>query len=450
MKPFSRVLIANRGEIALRIIRACRELGIETVAIYSEADRGARYLELADETVCIGPAPSLQSYLDIPKIISAAEITDVEAIHPGYGFLAENAQFAEICQSCHIQFIGPTVENIRQLGDKAAARELAMQLGVPVVPGSPDIVRDEEEALRIARDLGYPVLIKAVAGGGGRGMRVARNDASLVSGFHQARAEAQASFKNPDVYIEKYIDKPRHVEVQILADSYGEVIHLGERDCSLQRRHQKLVEEAPSPVVDEDLRKRLGESAVALSRGANYRGAGTIEFLLDQDGDFFFIEMNTRIQVEHPVTEMVTGVDLLREQILVAAGAPLKIRQDEVELRGSCIECRINAENPADNFKPSPGTITQFIPPGGYGVRLDSHVYAGYKIPSSYDSLIGKLIVHRESREEAITTMRRALYEFVIEGVFTTVPFQREIMRHYHFIQGNIDTGFLEEYFLSS
>ncbi len=450
MKPFSRVLIANRGEIALRIIRACRELGIETVAIYSEADRGARYLELADETVCIGPAPSLQSYLDIPKIISAAEITDVEAIHPGYGFLAENAQFAEICQSCHIQFIGPTVENIRQLGDKAAARELAMQLGVPVVPGSPDIVRDEEEALRIARDLGYPVLIKAVAGGGGRGMRVARNDASLVSGFHQARAEAQASFKNPDVYIEKYIDKPRHVEVQILADSYGEVIHLGERDCSLQRRHQKLVEEAPSPVVDEDLRKRLGESAVALSRGANYRGAGTIEFLLDQDGDFFFIEMNTRIQVEHPVTEMVTGVDLLREQILVAAGAPLKIRQDEVELRGSCIECRINAENPADNFKPSPGTITQFIPPGGYGVRLDSHVYAGYKIPSSYDSLIGKLIVHRESREEAITTMRRALDEFVIEGVFTTVPFQREIMRHYHFIQGNIDTGFLEEYFLSS
>jgi len=450
MKPFSRVLIANRGEIALRIIRACRELGIETVAIYSEADRGARYLELADETVCIGPAPSLQSYLDIPKIISAAEITDVEAIHPGYGFLAENAQFAEICQSCHIQFIGPTVENIRQLGDKAAARELAMQLGVPVVPGSPDIVRDEEEALRIARDLGSPVLIKAVAGGGGRGMRVARNDASLVSGFHQARAEAQASFKNPDVYIEKYIDKPRHVEVQILADSYGEVIHLGERDCSLQRRHQKLVEEAPSPVVDEDLRKRLGESAVALSRGANYRGAGTIEFLLDQDGDFFFIEMNTRIQVEHPVTEMVTGVDLLREQILVAAGAPLKIRQDEVELRGSCIECRINAENPADNFKPSPGTITQFIPPGGYGVRLDSHVYAGYKIPSSYDSLIGKLIVHRESREEAITTMRRALDEFVIEGVFTTVPFQREIMRHYHFIQGNIDTGFLEEYFLSS
>ncbi len=450
MKPFSRVLIANRGEIALRIIRACRELGIETVAIYSEADRGARYLELADETVCIGPAPSLQSYLDIPKIISAAEITDVEAIHPGYGFLAENAQFAEICQSCHIQFIGPTVENIRQLGDKAAARELALQLGVPIVPGSPDIVRDEEEALRIARDIGYPVLIKAVAGGGGRGMRVARNDASLVSGFHQARAEAQASFKNPDVYIEKYIDKPRHVEVQILADSYGEVIHLGERDCSLQRRHQKLVEEAPSPVVDEALRRRLGDSAVALARGANYRGAGTIEFLLDQDGDYFFIEMNTRIQVEHPVTEMVTGVDLLREQILVAAGAPLQIRQDEVEIRGACIECRINAENPADNFKPSPGTITQFIPPGGFGVRLDSHVYSGYKIPSSYDSLIGKLIVHRESREAAITTMRRALDEFVIEGVFTTVPFQREIMRHYHFIQGNIDTGFLEEYFLSS
>jgi len=448
-KPFSRVLVANRGEIALRIIRACRELGIETVAVYSEADRDAPYLALADEKVCIGPGPSLQSYLDIPKIISAAEITDVEAIHPGYGFLSENAQFAEICQSCHIQFIGPTVENIRQLGDKASARELAQKHGVPIVPGSKQVVRDEDEALRVARDLGYPVLIKAVAGGGGRGMRVARNDASFASGFHQARAEAQAAFKNPDVYIERYIDKPRHIEIQILADSYGEVIHLGERDCSLQRRHQKLVEEAPSPAVGEDLRRRIGECAVALARGAEYRGAGTIEFLLDQDGDFYFIEMNTRIQVEHPVTEMVTGVDLVREQILVAAGTPLRYRQEDVVIRGASIECRINAENAADGFKPSPGTITRYIPPGGYGVRLDSHVHAGYTIPSCYDSLIGKLIVHRESREEAIHTMRRALDEFVIEGVHTTIPFLREIFRHYHFVQGNLHTGFIEEYFLN-
>jgi len=448
-KPFSRVLIANRGEIALRIIRACRELGIETVAVYSEADRNAAYLALADETVCIGPGPSLQSYLDIPKIISAAEITDVEAIHPGYGFLSENAQFAEICQSCHIQFIGPTVENIRQLGDKANARELAKKFGVPIVPGSKDVVRDEDEALRVARDLGYPVLIKAVAGGGGRGMRVARNDASFASGFHQARAEAQAAFKNPDVYIERYIDKPRHVEIQILADSYGEVVHLGERDCSLQRRHQKLVEEAPSPAVGEDLRRRIGECAVRLARGAEYRGAGTIEFLLDQDGEFYFIEMNTRIQVEHPVTEMVTGIDLVREQILVAAGTPLRFRQEDVVIRGASIECRINAENAADGFKPSPGTITRYIPPGGFGVRLDSHVHAGYTIPSCYDSLIGKLIVHRESREEAIHTMRRALDEFVIEGVHTTIPFLRQIFRHYHFVQGNLHTGFIEEYFLN-
>ena len=452
MKPFSRVLIANRGEIALRVIRACRELGIETVAVYSEADRGAPYLDLADESVCIGPAPSLQSYLDIPKIISAAEITDVEAIHPGYGFLSENAQFAEICQSCHIQFIGPTVENIRQLGDKAAARELAMKVGVPCVPGSKDILKDEDEALKIAREIGYPVLIKAVAGGGGRGMRVARNDASLVNAFHQARAEAQSAFKNPDVYMEKYIDKPRHVEVQILADSYGEVVHLGERDCSMQRRHQKLVEEAPSPAVDDDLRRRLGESAVELARGADYRGAGTIEFLLDQDDNYYFIEMNTRIQVEHPVTEMITGIDLVKEQILVAAGSPMRFRQEDVQFRGASIECRINAENAADGFKPSPGTITKFVPPGGYGVRLDTHVCAGYKIPSSYDSMIAKVIVHRDTREEAILTMRRALDEFVIEGpgIHTTIPFLREIFRHYHFVQGNIDTGFLEEYFLTS
>lgn len=450
MKPFSRVLIANRGEIALRVLRACSELGIETVVVYSEADRNASYLDLADEKVCIGPAPSLQSYLDIPSIISAAEITDVEAIHPGYGFLSESAQFAEICQSCHIQFIGPTVENIRQLGDKANAREMAMAAGIPVVPGSKDVVADEEEALRVAHEIQYPVLIKAVAGGGGRGMRIAHNDASLVQGFHSARSEAQIAFKNSDVYIERLIEKPRHVEVQILADSYGEVIHLGERDCSLQRRHQKLVEESPSPAVDDDLRRQLGDAAVRLSRASDYRGAGTVEFLLDPDDNFYFIEMNTRIQVEHPITEMVTGIDLVKEQILVAAGSPLRQKQEDIVLEGCSIECRINAENPAEGFKPCPGTITRFNPPGGPGVRFDSHVYQGYTIPSTYDSLLGKLIVYRSTREEAISTMRRALDEFLLEGVDTTVPFYKEVFRHFHYIKGNFDTGFIEDYFLDS
>ncbi|HIA27361.1 MAG TPA: acetyl-CoA carboxylase biotin carboxylase subunit [Planctomycetes bacterium] len=450
MKPFSRILIANRGEIALRILRACSELGIETVVVYSEADRDANYLNLADETICIGPAASLQSYLDIPSIISAAEITDVEAIHPGYGFLSESAQFAEICQSCHIQFIGPTVENIRQLGDKAKAREMAMAAGIPVVPGSKEVVPDEEEALRIAHDIQYPVLIKAVAGGGGRGMRIAHTDASMVQGFHGARSEAQIAFKNPDVYIEKLIEKPRHVEIQILADSYGEVIHLGERDCSLQRRYQKLVEESPSPAVDDALRRELGEAAIRLSSTCGYRGAGTVEFLLDQDDNYYFIEMNTRIQVEHPITEMVTGIDLVKEQILVASGNPLRQKQEDIVLQGCSIECRINAEDPAEGFKPCPGTITRFIPPGGPGVRFDSHVYAGYKIPSTYDSLLGKLIVHRSSREEAISTMRRALDEFLLEGVETTIPLYKEIFRHFHYTKGNFDTGFIEEYFLDS
>jgi len=450
MKPFSRILVANRGEIALRIIRACRELGIETVVVYSEADRGAGYLDFADDKICIGPAASVHSYLDISKIIAAAEISNVEAIHPGYGFLSESPQFAEICQSCNLQFIGPTVENIRQLGDKAAARELAKKVGVPVVPGSPGVIADEQEALVVAREIGFPVLVKAVAGGGGRGMRVARDESSFGQAFQAAGSEAEVAFKNSDVYIEKYIEKPRHIEIQVMADSYGSVIHLGERDCSLQRRHQKLLEESPSPAVDDDLRGRMGKSAIDLTLAADYRGAGTIEFLLDPDGSFFFIEMNTRIQVEHPVTEMVTGIDLVQEQIRVAGGAPLRYRQEDVRIQGHCIECRINAEDPSNGFAPSPGKIGEFRVPGGMGVRFDSHVYSGYTVPSTYDSLLGKLIVHRENREEAIRTMRRALDEFVIEGVHTTIPFYREVLKHFHFVKGNLDTGFIEEYLIDS
>jgi len=367
MKPFSRILVANRGEIAQRVIRACRELGIESVAVYSEADRHASYLDLADQKVCIGPAASLHSYLDISKIIAAAEITDVEAIHPGYGFLSENPQFAEICQSCRIQFIGPTVENIRQLGDKAMARELAMASEVPVVPGSPEIVPDEDEGLRISREIGFPVLIKAVAGGGGRGMRIAREESTFVAAYQAARSEAANAFKNSDVYIEKLIEKPRHVEIQVLADSYGSVVHLGERDCSLQRRHQKLVEESPSPAVDEELRTRMGDSAINLAKAAGYRGAGTVEFLLDREGNYYFIEMNTRIQVEHPVTEMVTGIDLVQEQIRIASGVPLRFRQEDIKIKGHAMECRINAEDPTRGFAPSPGRIDDFRAPGGMG-----------------------------------------------------------------------------------
>ncbi|MDG2084067.1 MAG: acetyl-CoA carboxylase biotin carboxylase subunit [Planctomycetota bacterium] len=450
MKPFSRILVANRGEIAQRVIRACKELGIESVAVYSEADRNASYLDLADHKVCIGPPPSLNSYLDISKIIAAAEITDVEAIHPGYGFLSENPQFAEICQSCRIQFIGPTVENIRQLGDKAMAREIAMKSGVPVVPGSPEIVPDEDQGLEVARQIGFPVLIKAVAGGGGRGMRIAREESSFVAAYQAARAEAANAFKNSDVYIEKLIEKPRHVEIQILADSYGSVIHLGERDCSLQRRHQKLVEESPSPAVDDALRAKMGESAVNLARASEYRGAGTVEFLLDREGNYYFIEMNTRIQVEHPVTEMVTGVDLVQEQIRIASGEPLRYQQEDIKIKGHAMECRINAEDPSRGFAPSPGKILDFRAPGGMGVRLDSHVYSGYTVPSNYDSLLGKLIVHRDTREEAILTMRRALEEFKIEGINTTIPFYSEVLQHFHFVKGNLDTGFIEEYLIDA
>jgi acetyl-CoA carboxylase biotin carboxylase subunit len=448
VKKFSRILIANRGEIALRILRACKELDIETVAVYSEADQNLMHLEFADETICIGPGPSLQSYLDIPKIISAAEITDVDAIHPGYGFLAENAHFAEVCKSCHIEFIGPSVPAIRLLGDKEKAKELARKNDVPCVPGNEGVLKTEKAALDVAREVGYPVIIKAVAGGGGRGMRIAHNDVSLVTGFLQARVEAEAAFNNPDVYIEKLIEKPRHVEIQILADQYGEVIHLGERDCSLQRRHQKIIEESPSPGLPPETRQAMGEAAKKLALAAGYSNAGTVEFLLDRDGRHYFIEVNTRIQVEHPVTEMVTGIDLIKEQIRLASGERLGYTQDDVQLRGAAIECRINAEDPANNFKPSPGLVSRFRAPGGYGVRVDTHLYSGYKVPPHYDSMIGKLIVHQADRGEAIASMRRALDELAIEGIATNIPLLKEIFRHFHFLRGKVTTGFIEEYFM--
>ena len=448
MKKFSRILIANRGEIALRILRACRELGIESVIVYSEADKDAGYIDLADRSVCIGPGPSQQSYLEISKIISAAEIMDVDAIHPGYGFLAENVQFAEICKSCHIEFIGPGVEAISFLGDKGKARELARKVGVPCVPGSTGILNNEDEALDIAREIGYPVIVKAVAGGGGRGMRVAHNDISLQNGYAQARTEAETVFNNPDVYLEKYVEKPRHVEIQILADVHGEVVHLGERDCSLQRRHQKLIEESPSPGLPPEVRDQMGDAAKKLVQAAGYTNAGTVEFIVDRDFNFYFIEVNTRIQVEHPVTEMVTGIALIKEQIRLASGEPLGMTQDDIQLKGVAIECRINAENPADGFRPCPGRSEEFRAPGGFGVRLDSHVYSGYTVPSYYDSMIAKLIVYQETREEAINCMKRCLDEFVIEGISTTIPLAKDIFKHLNFVAGKVNTGFIEEYFL--
>ena len=444
---FSRILIANRGEIALRVIRACKEMGIETVAVYSEKDADAVYLRYADETVCIGPSPSSSSYLDIPRIISAAEITDVEAIHPGYGFLAENPHFAEVCRSCGIEFIGPSGESIHLVGDKERARELARSIGVPVVPGSDSPLDSENKALQVAHEIGFPVIVKAAMGGGGRGMRVAHNDISLINGFLAARAEAEAAFNDSTLYIEKYIERPRHVEFQILADREGNVIHLGERDCSLQRRHQKLIEESPCPILTDDLRQRMGDDAVKIARAAGYTGAGTVEFLLDSRLQPFFIEMNARIQVEHPVTEMVTGLDLVKEQIRIAAGQKLKTSQEDVRIQGVAIESRINAEDPADNFKPSPGKVGIFFPPGGIGVRVDTHIYTGYTVSSHYDSLIAKLIVHRPTRGGAIRCMRRALDEFVVEGIKTTIPMLQDIFSHLHFIRGEVDTGFIEEYF---
>jgi acetyl-CoA carboxylase biotin carboxylase subunit len=441
---FQRILIANRGEIALRVIRACRDLGIEVVAVFSEADRGAAYLKLADEAICIGPAPPAESYLNIPRIISAAEISDVQAIHPGYGFLSENPHFAEVCRSCKIEFIGPPQDAMRRLGNKNEARKLAQEVGVPIVPGSEGLLDDDADALKLAHEMGFPVLIKAAAGGGGRGMRVARNDISFQAGLKAARQEAEKAFKDGSVYLEKYIEFARHVEVQILADRHGSVVHLWERDCSLQRRHQKLVEESPAPHLPDSVRRDICQAAVKLIRAANYDNAGTCEFLVDAQNRFYFIEVNARIQVEHPVTELVTGIDLVREQIRIAAGEPLGFRQEEVVHRGVAMECRINAEDPAEDFRPSPGVVTKWHPPGGPGVRLDTHVVSGYRVPPNYDSLLAKLIVHQPTRIEVLATMRRALAEFTIEGVKTTIPLHREVLNHSSFVEGHVDTTFVE------
>jgi acetyl-CoA carboxylase biotin carboxylase subunit len=442
---FKKVLIANRGEIALRVIRACRELGIQTVAVYSEADRESLHVRFADDDVCIGPAPARESYLRIPRIIAAAEITGADAIHPGYGFLAENAEFAETCAASNIAFIGPTAEQIRVMGDKAAARRAMADVGVPVVPGTPGPVEDSDEALGFANDIGFPVIIKAAAGGGGKGMRVANDADDFARAFQLARSEALSAFGNGDVYVEKYLARPRHIEFQILGDRHGHVIHLGERDCSVQRRHQKLIEEAPSPALTPDLRKRMGDAAVRGAKSIEYVGAGTIEMLLDTDGEFYFMEMNTRIQVEHPVTEMITGIDLVKEQIRVAAGAPLSVLELPA-LRGHVIECRVNAEDPARNFQPSPGRIEAFHPPGGPGVRIDTHAYAGYTVPPFYDSLIAKLICQGRDRQEAIRRMQMALDSFIVEGITTTIPFLSRVMGQKEFQRGEVDTKFLERH----
>lgn len=441
---FTKILIANRGEIALRIIRACKELGIKTVAVYSEADADSLHVQFADETVCIGSASSKNSYLNIPSIMSAAEITDVEAIHPGYGFLAENAHFAEICQSCNITFIGPTPENIRMLGDKMVAKETMRKAGIPIIPGSLSLVKTKEEALKIAKRMHYPVIIKAAAGGGGKGMRVAHNDVRLVSALLMAQSEAEAAFGNTDVYIEKYIERPRHIEFQILGDNHGHILQLGERDCTIQRRHQKLIEESPSPALDIKLRKRIGDVAVRAAKTVGYQNAGTVEFLLDEDGNFYFMEMNTRIQVEHPVTEMVTGIDLIKEQIKIASGEKLSYNQDDIKLTGAAIECRINAEDPAEDFRPSPGKIDVLHIPGGPNVRVDTHIYPGYNIPPYYDSMLAKLIAYGKNRHDAIKVMERALDEFIIEPIKTTVPFHKQVFSNPLFIKGRFYTDFVE------
>jgi acetyl-CoA carboxylase biotin carboxylase subunit len=444
---FSRILIANRGEIALRIIRACHELGVEAVAVYSEADKDAPYLQLADEAVCIGPPDCAKSYLNIPRIISAAEITDVEAIHPGYGFLAENIHFAQVCRECGITFIGPPVEAMQLLGDKVRARELARKASVPVVPGSDGAVETDSEALKLANKMGYPVMIKAAAGGGGRGMRVVHNDINLRSAFSAARAEARAAFGDDSVYLEKLIVEPRHVEVQVVADKDGNALHFYERDCSIQRRHQKMIEESPCPVLDKRTNEQLAEAALGITKEAKYVNAATVEFLLDKDKRFYFIEANTRIQVEHPVTEMVTGHDLIKWQLKIAAGLPIKISQRSIKRSGVAIECRINAEDPGNDFAPSPGTITRYIPPGGPGVRVDTHVYQGWTVSTSYDSMIAKLIVHQRTRTEAIAKMKRALREFVIEPIKTTIPACLDILSHNLFVKNKVDTGFVERNF---
>ncbi len=442
---FKKILIANRGEIAVRIIRACREMGIASVAVYSEADRNSLHVHFADEALCIGPPPGAESYLNVARIIAAAEVTDADAIHPGYGFLAENADFAETCHDCNITFIGPSPDAIRNMGDKGKAKAAAKRSGCPTVPGSDGVVDDPEEAFDVAKEIGFPVMIKATAGGGGRGMRLAKTEADFSNAFNTARAEAQAAFGVPDVYIEKFVVNPKHVEVQILGDSHGNVVHLGERDCSIQRRHQKLVEEAPCPVIDEKLRAEMGKAAVACAKEVDYCGAGTIEFLLDGDRKhFYFIEMNTRVQVEHPITELVTDIDIVKEQISVAAGNRLSFSQKDVVMHGHAIECRINAEDPDKNFMPCPGKLIDFVAAGGPGVRVDSACYPGYIIPPFYDSMVAKLIVHDKSRDQAIMRMKRALDEFVVQGIKTTVPFHRRVMESGLFKNGNFGTNFIE------
>lgn len=441
---FQRVLIANRGEIALRVIRACRELGIEVACVYSEADRDAPYLKLVDKAVCIGPAPAAESYLKIQRILAAAEVANADAIHPGYGFLSENAQFAATCRECHIEFIGPPEAAMDQVGNKDKAKQLARKANVPTVPGSDGIIKTPEEATRFAHQVGYPVLIKAAAGGGGRGMRVARDDASLATGFVQAGQEAEAAFKDGSVYLEKYLDRPRHVEVQVLGDKHGNVVHLWERDCSLQRRHQKLVEESPAPNLPQSVREAMCNSAVRLVKTAGYYSAGTVEFLVDKDNRFYFIEVNARIQVEHPVTELVTGIDLIREQIRIAAGEPLGYTQADVVHRGAAIEVRVNAEDPWNDFRPTAGTVTTWHPPGGPGVRVDTHVVTGYRVPPNYDSMVAKLLVHRATRAEAFSTMRRALREFTVEGISTTIPLHQQIFQDPDFVNGTVDTTYVE------
>jgi acetyl-CoA carboxylase biotin carboxylase subunit len=443
---FEKILVANRGEIAVRIMRACRELDIRTVAVYSEVDANSMHVQMADEAICIGPAPSNESYLKRDRIIGAAEIADVDAIHPGYGFLSEDARFAEVCESCNIAFIGPGSTVMNAFGDKQTSRELAESAGVAVPPGSDGMVEDEASARRIAKEIGYPVMIKAVAGGGGRGLRVAHNEVSLLKGYHTARSEAEVAFGNSGVYIEKFIENPRHIEFQILGDTKGNIIHLGERDCSIQRRNQKLIEESPSPLMSDlpELRKEMGEAALRICREARYVNAGTVEFVTDPKGNYYFLEVNKRIQVEHPITEEVTGVDLVKQQILIAMGEPLRLTQDEVTFSGHAIECRINAENPFADFAPSPGRVKMYYAPGGRGVRIDSHVYAGYTIPPTYDSMIAKLITTGKDRREAIARMSRALGEYMITGVKTTIPFEQAVMRDPNFRRGKYATNFIE------
>jgi acetyl-CoA carboxylase biotin carboxylase subunit len=445
---FEKVLVANRGEIAVRVIRACKELNIRTVAIYSEADANSMHVQLADEAICIGKPPSNESYLRIDRIISAAEIADVDAIHPGYGFLSENAHFADVCENCNIRFIGPNSRAMNALENKATSRALAKKAGVPIPPGSEGLIQNEEEALSNAKKIGYPVMIKAIAGGGGRGMRIAHNDISLIKGYHTARSEAEKAFGNSAVYIEKFIENPHHIEFQILADNRGNIIHLGERDCSIQRRNQKVVEETPSPLIEhkfKDLRKKMGKAAVKLAEVAHYTNAGTVEFIVDDHGNYYFLEVNKRVQVEHPITEEVTGIDIVKQQILIAMGEPLRISQSDIQFKGHSIECRINAEDPFDDFRPSPGRIEMYYAPGGRGVRVDSHAYAGYTIPPHYDSMIGKLITYGKDRREAMDKMSRALGEYMITGIKTTIPFEMAILQDPNFRRGVYTTNFIEQ-----